>query len=73
LASAVLANYAGASRRGPFGSNGLAIYFPDSGHQYREDQYAQGGYERTNTLYPVEFVQKEAWADLLHAYLAGVP
>jgi hypothetical protein len=78
--AAVIDNYAGSKRRGSFGSNGLAIYFPRSGTAYRGDYRAQGGYERKQTDQPesadairVEFVEKENWTQFLHAYFARRP
>jgi hypothetical protein len=67
-ASSVIASYAGRDRQGNFGSNGLAIYFPASESLYKGDQYAQNGYEKSNTNFPVEFVQKQTWGDFLHEY-----
>lgn len=72
VSASVLANYAGASRRGAYGSNGLAIYFPATGTLYTRDRFAEGGYEKSNTRYPVEFVNKTAWTDFLHAYYQQV-
>lgn len=67
--SVVLENYAGELRRGgKFGSYGLAIYFPPSGTDYKEDARSQGGYDKNNTLFPVEFVATHKWADFLHEY-----
>jgi hypothetical protein len=71
--SAVIANYAGADRQGPYGSFGLAIYFPATSANHVNDPYAEGGYEKDNTYYPVEFVQNFHWADFLHAYWIVVP
>jgi hypothetical protein len=65
---AIKYNYAGESRRGNFGSYGLAIYFPKTGTEYSSDKYEQGGYKKENNYYPVEFVQNKQWADFLHAY-----
>jgi cysteine peptidase C11 family protein len=72
-ALAVKANYAGLERQGSYGSNGIAIYFPHSQRAYTTDPYNEGGYEKDNKLYPVEFVQKELWSDFLHAYWSRVP
>ena len=69
----VVANYAGTERLGSYGSNGIAIYFPSSQHEYIGDPFNEGGYEKNNTLFPVEFVQKERWSDFLHAYWSRVP
>jgi len=71
---AIIANYAGALRAGGgFGSNGMAIYFPASNTEYVTDPYAEGGYEKTNTYFPVEFVSNESWTDFLHEYWKRVP
>jgi hypothetical protein len=73
IALAVKANYAGSERQGSYGSNGIAIYFPHSLRAYTTDPYNEGGYEKDNKVYPVEFVQKELWSDFLHAYWSRVP
>jgi Clostripain family len=70
--AAVIANYASAQRQGKFGSNGLAVYFPDSQLAFDNDP-DHDGYVAGNTLYPVEFVDKQRWAAFLHAYLTEVP
>jgi hypothetical protein len=72
LDGSVLANYASASRQGDFGSRGVAIYFPKSKFAFESDPDRQG-YVPGNTLYPVEFVQREGWVKFLHAYLEKVP
>ena len=54
-------------------SYGLAIYFPSNMLAYTSDPRAEHGYEKTNALFPVEFVQRRKWADFLHAYLARTP
>jgi hypothetical protein len=72
LKAAVLGNYAAASRRGKYGSAGVAIYFPASKVAFDTDPDHEG-YVSGNTHYPVEFVQREGWAKFLHAYLAKVP
>lgn len=71
--SSIIANYAGADRQGPYGSFGLAIYFPATNANHVNDPFAEGGYEKDNTYYPVEFVQNYHWADFLHAYWNVVP
>ncbi|TIU90215.1 MAG: hypothetical protein E5V74_05175 [Mesorhizobium sp.] len=72
LRESVVANYAGADRQGMFGSNGLAIYFPETRANFNADP-DHIGYIKTNAHYPVEFVQNHRWADfLLNRYLAGV-
>jgi len=69
----IFANYRGNLRAGNFGSNGLAIYFPQSNTQYRSDLFEKGGYKKGNRFFPVEFVDNEKWADFLHAYFKMVP
>jgi len=69
----VFANYAGSDRQGTYGSAGLAIYFPATNTDHVNDPYAEGGYEKDNTYYPVEFVQDFHWADFLHSYWSSVP
>jgi hypothetical protein len=49
IKAAVLHNYAGAERRGAFGSHGLAIYFPPSRTAYEHDWLHEGGYENART------------------------
>lgn len=71
--SVVVSNYAGAKRKGPFGSNGLAIYFPSNLFEYRTDPHAENGYEKSNKKYPVAFVSEHAWADFLHDFLMRAP
>jgi Clostripain family len=68
LTPAILANYASKKSQGPFGSQGLAIYFPATTQDFMAD-YDHAGYLKDNTNYPVAFVQKEKWADFLKAYL----
>lgn len=70
LRAAVISAWAHPSRREPWGSHGLAIYFPVDQPTYEEDLYEKGGYRKDNTLFPVEFVQRHRWVDFLHAYLA---
>jgi hypothetical protein len=72
LDTAVIANYASVSRQGPFGSNGLAIYYPDTHLAYTQDLDGKG-YDPDNEDYPVEFVQAERWQRFLHAYWRLVP
>jgi hypothetical protein len=73
ISTGIIANYAGSERLGSYGSNGIAIYFASSQHEYIGDPFNEGGYEKNNTLFPVEFVQKEHWSDFLHAYWNRVP
>jgi hypothetical protein len=71
--SAVIANYAGTDRQGTYGSHGLAIYFPARGADHLNDPFAEGGYEKGNTYYPVEFVDDFHWSDFLHKYWDEIP
>lgn len=71
LDACVADNYASALRDKGFGSNGLAIYFPQDARAHQRD-VDNDGYDPKNTLYPVEFVQKERWAAFLHAHLEVV-
>ena len=57
LAKAVISNYA-SSR----------IYYPESSELFYKD-YFHEGYLKKNTDRPVDFVQKETWADLLYQLL----
>lgn len=68
VATLIISNYRGESRRGSFGSFGLAIYFPPNQTAYKSDKYAKNGYEKSNTFYPVEFVKTQRWSDFLHDY-----
>jgi hypothetical protein len=75
IRSSVLRDYAGAARRGTFGSHGLAIYFPPDGLAYKQDWLKEDGYENSRTrrggkrpVFPVEFVESHYWADFLHVY-----
>lgn len=68
----VTANFAGADRQGKFGSAGLAIYFPGSKTEFLSDPDRKG-YEKTNVIHPVEFVQKHTWPDFLQAYFVITP
>ncbi len=76
IKSSVLHKYAGTARKGAFGSNGLAIYFPASGSNYENDWLKEGGYENGRTrpagqqapVFPVEFVENHYWSDFLQVY-----
>jgi hypothetical protein len=50
----------------------VAIYFPESKLAYENDP-DRDGYALGNTLYPVEFVDKQRWAKFLHAWFGQVP
>jgi hypothetical protein len=67
----VLTNYAGPDRQDAFGSYGLAIYFPENRGLFETDADHEG-YLKTNTHFPVEFVQAHRWADFLAAYYQRV-
>jgi hypothetical protein len=71
--SSIIANYAGSHRMGSYGSKGVAIYFPQSEHDYVTDPYSEGGYEKENIYYPVQFVQESTWPEFLHAFWKRVP
>jgi hypothetical protein len=71
LQATVIDRYAGDERE-PFGSNGLCIYFPASLTLYRRDLFAENGYEKHNSKWPVQFVDDHLWSDFLHAYYAKV-
>jgi hypothetical protein len=73
LNSTVVARYASSSRQQFYGSNGLAIYFPERKAFYDSDLLAQQGYDKANTFFPVAFVQDHQWSDFLQAYYALVP
>jgi hypothetical protein len=72
IGSAVVANYASKLRQDKYGSHGIAIYFPGSYAAYRSDP-DRDGYEAGNTKFPVEFVEREAWATFLRRYWELVP
>ncbi|WP_371763807.1 clostripain-related cysteine peptidase [Massilia sp.] len=71
--SSIISNYAGSDRMGTYGSKGVAIYFPQNEHDYVTDPYSEGGYEKENIYYPVQFVQDSTWPDFLHAFWKRVP
>lgn len=73
ISSMIIAKHAGADRLASYGSNGLAIYFPSTDKEHVGDPYAEGGYEKENSFYPVEFVQNEKWSDFLHVFWSRVP
>ncbi|ELX11784.1 cysteine peptidase C11 clostripain family [Janthinobacterium sp. HH01] len=73
LAKAIISNYASSRSQypkddTPYGSEGLAIYYPESSAVFQNDYFHQG-YLKQNTEKPVDFVQKEKWADLLYKLL----
>jgi Clostripain family len=74
LSTSVISNYVGVLRQDiyKYGSNGLAIYFPESRTLYALDPY-QGGYrESTDEKFPVEFVKSHRWDNFLHTYFEHV-
>jgi hypothetical protein len=68
----VISSYAGADRRGTFGSRGLAIYFPKTKASYASDSFG-GAYRDENETYPVDFVRQHRWDNFLHVYFEHVP
>jgi hypothetical protein len=73
IAGAVIANYASARSRYPdgevpYGSEGLAIYYPESADVFYKD-YFHKGYLKDNKENPVDFVQRQTWAELLYKLL----
>lgn len=68
----VIENYASAQRQGRFGSAGVGIYFPESKLAFDSDP-DRDGYLPGNTLYPVEFVDRQGCSKFLHAYFDHVP
>lgn len=73
--NAVGKNYAGADRKGNYGSYGLAVYFPESGSAYANDLFSDGSYEKSAPAGPdaIAFVHEQTWADFLQAYFKAVP
>jgi hypothetical protein len=71
--SSVIQSYAGSLRQGSYGSYGLAVYFPATATDHANDPFAEGGYEKSNTYYPVDFVRDYDWTDFLHSYWSRVP
>jgi len=72
LRTAILDHHASKSRQGSYGSNGLAIYYPESASAKAGDRDGSG-YDVGNQLYPVEFVQTQQWVAFLWAYWLLVP
>jgi hypothetical protein len=73
LSRHILRNYASTrsadpGSRDPYGSQGLAIYFPESKDAFEEDPY-RGGYLKQNADRPVDFVKEQSWAELIYAAL----
>ena len=61
-------SYAGPQRDCDFGSKGLAVYFPATREQFTGDRLDDLAYRKANRLFPVEFVERNGWADFLHVY-----
>lgn len=68
---AVVANYASEIRGEPWGSHGIAIYFPATLDDFNNDAWSEG-YLRSNDFKPISFVASERWSVFLAAYL-GLP
>jgi len=74
LAAQVAKNYASTRSANPkqewlpYGSRGVAIYFPATKADFLADKEHQG-YLKANKFKPVEFVQNETWADLIYKIL----
>jgi len=73
VAKHVLVNYASArsaaaDTRDPYGSEGLAIYFPESKDAFFRDGFHRG-YLKNNTDRPVDFVREQSWPELLYKAL----
>jgi hypothetical protein len=73
LSKHVIDNYAStrsadAAAGNPYGSKGMAIYFPESHRAFLADPY-HNGYLKINTDRPVDFVKNETWANLLYQIL----
>jgi len=64
----IIRNYASTRSAGPYGSEGIAIYFPRTQRDFKGDPFGSG-YIKTNKLFPVDFVREQRWADLLYAIL----
>lgn len=66
--AAVVEAYASKRRAEPFGSYGIAIYFPVSKRAFYKDPWSDG-YVHGNAYKPIAFVVQERWSDFLAAYL----
>ena len=66
--AAVVESYASSLRGEPWGSYGIAIYFPVSKRAFYKDPFSEG-YLRSNEHKPIAFVGKERWADFLATFL----
>lgn len=73
ISKAVISNYASERSRypngkKPYGSEGVAIYYPETANTFRKDFFHRG-YLKDNIEKPVDFVRMESWADLLYKLL----
>jgi Clostripain family len=66
--AAVVEAYASKRRAEPFGSYGIAIYFPVSKRAFYKDPWSDG-YVLGNAYKPIAFVDQERWSEFLAAYL----
>lgn len=77
LANAVALAYASPNRQQSYGSHGLAIYFPPDGTWFQndadKDAYTKAAANAAGAVYPVAFVQTNAWPDFIAAYTAKFP
>lgn len=74
LAPMILSSYASSNSAGEkYWSNGVSIYFPGSQTDFRCDQDGEGydvpKVRAGGVKFPLEFVEKEGWGDLVYAYL----
>lgn len=69
--SMVVANYTSSRRGEPYGSNGIAIYFPATKAAFNRDSWSDG-YLRSNDFKKIDFVASERWSIFLQVYL-GLP
>ncbi|MBX9964041.1 MAG: hypothetical protein K2Y35_13340 [Burkholderiales bacterium] len=68
LGRTVIRVYASSRLLNEYGGAGLAIYYPNGRTEFDRDDY-RDGYRVSNTFHPVEFVQKEAWSQMLAGIL----
>ena len=73
LKATVIRNYASTRSAAPpqglpYGSEGIAIYLPESADAFYKDYYWTG-YLKHNTDRPVDFVKNERWAELVYQVL----
>jgi hypothetical protein len=67
LGASVLANFASEASKKDYGSNGIAIYFPHTGDEFKEDGN-HGGYLDTNKIAQVQFVADHRWDNFLLSF-----